>query len=212
MAIISAVDFRLGTLKPWTANLVLTEGDGTDAFLDAVIAQITSQVESDLNDDFEPAGGDPDETIDVDSFGTFTLYLPRRTRALTSVSTRDVSSVLTLQLVTTYSLRSSLNAAGTGFNPSGGADRLVALTGLTTYGWPYGHRSVQLVGKFGWAAPPDGVKRLVALRVYDYVKATGDPLSTVVQRATIDQTLTMGPSREMEELEERYRNMGVLVG
>ena len=35
---IAAADFRLGTLKPYTSGLALTEADGTDAYLDLIIA------------------------------------------------------------------------------------------------------------------------------------------------------------------------------
>ena len=55
---IAAADFRLGTLKSYTTGLALTEADGTNAYLDLVIASVTTQVELDLHDDFEPPNPD----------------------------------------------------------------------------------------------------------------------------------------------------------
>ena len=83
--------------EPWTANVVLTEADGSDAYLDLIISQVTTQIELDLDDDFEPAGGDPDETIFVQGTIGSRLYVPRRVRVLTSVSS-SLSGTLTLLL------------------------------------------------------------------------------------------------------------------
>ena len=74
--------------EPWTANVVLTEADGSDAYLDLIISQVTTQIELDLDDDFEPAGGDPDETIFVQGTIGSRLYVPRRVRVLTVGVTR----------------------------------------------------------------------------------------------------------------------------
>jgi hypothetical protein len=209
MAYIAAADFRELGQEVWTANLLLTEGDGTDAYIDACIALATSRVQEDLNDDFEPPSPDNDITIDVDGWGGSTLYVPRRIRSITSLSTRDSTGTLTLESATTYRVISSLNAGGTGL--MGGFDQIEALTGLTSVGWPWGIQTVRLVGKFGWSAVPEDVKRLVAIYTYELVKSRVDPTFTITQRTTVDGVLTFGESLEVAAIVGRYRKEEVRV-
>jgi hypothetical protein len=206
MSYIAAADFRERTVKPYCANLILGETDGTDAYMDLVIAQVTARVELDLADDFEPPNPDNDETIDVDARGGYRLYTPRRVRSSTTVSARNPWVIAyTAQASTAYRLRKSLNAAGTAMADGQKRDWLDAMPGLTTGSWPNGAAAVQLVGKFGWAAVPDDIKRMVALKVYDQIKGSTDPLSRITQRQTIDATITYGPSQEVTEISDRYR-------
>jgi hypothetical protein len=207
---VSAVDFRLGSLRPYTAGLALAENDGTDAYLDLVIASVVTGVELDLHDDFEPPTPDTDETIVTAGNGLSTWYPPRRVRSLTSVSTRSSSGVLSASASTTYRLDRSLNAAGTAMVDGRKLDSLVLLAGSTLMSWPDEPGSIELVGKFGWAAVPDDVKRLVALRTYGMVKAKADPLTTIVQRTTIDAVMTFGPSAEEREIVDRYARFAVM--
>ena len=76
MSFFPAADFRLRSMKPHTTNLVLTEEDATDDYLDLVIAEVGSRVELDLDDDFEPPEPDADETIDIDGNGLHILVPP----------------------------------------------------------------------------------------------------------------------------------------
>ena len=212
MAYIAAADFRERTVKPYCANLLLSENDGLDAYIDLVIAQVVTQVELDLADDFEPPGGDADETIDVTGWGTTRLYLPRRTRSLTSVATRYAwETTFTTQASTAYRLHKSLNAAGTAMVDGQKSDWLDALIGHSLGGWPAGSETVRLVGKFGWAAVPDDIKRLVALKTYDLIKGSADPLSRIVQRQTLDATITFGPSPEIDAITARYQRTPALA-
>ena len=217
MAYIAAADLRERTVKSYCANLILSETDGLDAYIDLIIAQVTTQVELDLSDDFEPAGGDPDETLDVDGSGEARLYVPRRVRSLTTVKTRDALGVLTAQVSTLWRLRKSLNAAGTAMFDGRRIDYLDVIDGkaLLTVGtfWPEGTQTVELVGKFGWAAVPDDIKRLVALKVYDTIKGNADPLSRIIQRQTLDATITYGTSSEAADIEARYtRTLPAVIG
>ena len=72
-------------------------------------------------------------------------------------------------------------------------------------------QTVRLVGKFGWAAVPEDIKRLVALKVYDQIKGNADPLSRIVQRQTLDATITYGPSSEVTDIMNRYRRSPALA-
>ena len=173
---------------------------------------MTARVEADLRDDFEPPTPDSDVALDVDGTGTWLLYLPRRVRSLTTVQTRDSYGTLTTQTATSYRLKGSLNAAGTAMADGAKLDWLEALEGLSTIVWPYGTSTVCLTGKYGWAAVPTDIKRLVALRVYDLAKAKADPLSNITQRTTADATIILGDSREIADIEARYRRDEVMVG
>jgi hypothetical protein len=206
MAYVAADDFREETRKPWTRGLTLTEGDANEAELDLVIAQVAGLVELELDDDFDPPNPDVDETIVLEGTIGSRLWVPRRVRSLTSVGTRSLAGVVTALAATAYRLHSSLNGAGTamldGYRKRDWLDSLSSTT--------WADDGVQLVGKFGWAAPPNDVRRLVALRVYDMVKPTGDPLSTVAQRVTSDGSLVLGESREMARIVAAYgRRMAV---
>ena len=213
MAYIAAADFRERTVKPYCAGLILGETDGIDAYVDLIIAQMVTQVELDLADDFEPPGGDADETIFADGWGTTRLYAPRRIRSLTTVETRMsyLTTFVTQSSTTAYRLRKSLNAAGTAMIDGSTSDWLDALPGLAYGVWPWGAETVRLTGKFGWAAVPDDIKRLVALKVYDQIKGTSDPLSRIVQRQTLDATITYGPPEEITAIEARYRRQPSLA-
>jgi len=210
MSYVAAADFRERTVKPYCANLMLGESDGLDAYIDLIIAQVTTQVELDLADDFDPPNPDTDEVISVDGSGWSRLYLPRRVRSLTTVETRALE-VFTVQASTTWRLRKSLNTAGTAMVEGRVSDWLDAVS-LSTSVWPPGADTVRLTGKFGWAVVPDDIKRLVALRVYDQIKGQADPLSRIVQRTTADAILTYGPSQEVTDIMERYQRTPLVVG
>ena len=212
MAYIAAADFRERTVKPYCANLILSETDGLDPYIDLVIAQVTTQVELDLADDFEPAPGDADEAIDVDGWNSSRLYSPRRIRALTTVQTRlSWLTTYVTESSTSYRIKKSLNAAGTAMIDGSTSDWLDALAGLSTGVWPMGAGTVKLTGKFGWAAVPDDIKRLVALKTYDLIKGSADPLSRIVQRQTLDATITFGPSPEIDAITARYQRTPALA-
>jgi hypothetical protein len=215
VAYVAAADFREKNQKPWTANILLTEGDGSDAFIDLVVAQVTRQVELDLDDDFEPAVGDADETLELDGSGSVRQYIPRRVRALTSVSTRATDGVLTAQPSTLWRLHKSMNATGTVMEGSVDHLDIIATKTLLVAGsvWPYGTQTVQLVGKFGWAVVPDDIKRLVALRTYDVIRTTRDPYGRVTQKSTVDAVFTYEEiGREERMILERYGRDPVAVG
>lgn len=212
MAYIAAADFRERTVKPYCNNLILGETDGSDAYLDLLIAQVTTQVELDLADDFEPPGGDADEAIDVDGWNSSRLYTPRRVRSLTTVQTRlSYLTTYVTEAATSYRIKKSLDAAGTSMIDGSTSDWLDALVGLSTGVWPMGAGTVKLTGKFGWAAVPTDIKRLVALKVYAIIKGSGDPLTQIIQRQTLDATITYGPPGEITDIEARYRRNPALA-
>ena len=208
MSYIAAADFRERTVAPYCAGLILGETDGLDSYIDLIITRVVTQVELDLGDDFEPAGGDPDETVECDGSGRARMYTPRRVRSLTTVKLRATDGTLTTQASTAYRLHSSLSG-GTAMLDGARLDYLEHLTDV----WPLGTQTVQLVGKFGWSAVPTDIKRLVALKVYDIIKGNADPLSRIIQRQTLDATITYGPPEEITALENRYRrSLPVYVG
>ncbi len=203
MAYVAATDFRERTQKSWCANLILIESDCTDALLDLHIAQMAAHIETELDDDFDPPTPDNDETINVDGTLGSRLYVPRRTRSLTTVSSQPLLGSVTLIASTSYRLHSSLNAAGTAMVGRAKRDWIDSLSG-TTWNSPGG---IQLVGKFGWSAVPTDIKRLVALRVYRLIKSSSDPLTTIAQRTTADAIITYGPSQEETRIVDRYSRL-----
>jgi hypothetical protein len=210
VAYVTAADFRERTVKPHCTNLILNEADGLDAYIDLIITQVSTQVELDLADDFEPPNPDTDEVISVDGSGWSRLYLPRRVRSLTTVETRALE-VFTVQTSTKWRLRKSLNTAGTAMVEGRVSDWIDAVS-LSTAVWPFGADTVRLTGKFGWAVVPDDIKRLVALKTYDLIKGNGDPLSRIIQRQTLDATITYGPSAEVTDIMSRYQRTPLVVG
>jgi len=210
VAYIAAADFRERTVKPYCTNLILGESDGLDAYVDLIITQVSTQVELDLADDFDPPSPDTDEVISVDGSGWSRLYMPRRVRSLTTVETR-LLEVFTVQASTKWRLRKSLNTAGTAMIEGRVSDWLDAVS-LSTSVWPYGADTVRLTGKFGWAAVPDDIKRLVALKTYDLIKGNADPLSRIIQRQTLDATITYGASTEVTDIMSRYQRTPLVVG
>ena len=210
MTYLAPADFRERTVKPYCKQLELAEGEASDAQLTTLIAQVASRVEIDLHDRFDPPDPDADETYDLDGSGLQKLHLPWRVRSITSVSTRDDAGTLTAQAAGAYRLRQSLNAAGTAMLHGRRLDWLIGLT-LSTGVWPLGTNTVRIVGKVGWAAVPDDVKRLVALGVYDLVKPLDDPLNRVTARSSLDATFTYGAPREAVEIASRYVRAQVMV-
>ena len=138
------------------------------------------------------------------------MYLPRRVRSLTTVETRALE-VYTVQASTKWRLRKSLNSTNTAMIEGRVSDWLDAVS-LSTSIWPAGADTVRLTGKFGWAAVPDDIKRLVALKTYDIIKGNADPLSRIVQRQTLDATVTYGPSSEITDIMGRYQRTPLVVG
>lgn len=210
MAYVAPADFREQTRKPWTQGLLLDESLVDDYFED-VIALVQERIDDELGDTFEPPSPDDDITLDLNAYGGRRLYLPRRIRSITSVSTRDLNGTLTAEAATLWRATSSLTG---GEFADGPYDYLELIPGqyLSTGWWPYGAQTVQVVGKFGWPAPPDDIKRLTALYVYDYVKPKDHPLTNVESRTTLEGTIVYGPSEEIERIRDRYRRKAVLVG
>jgi hypothetical protein len=223
MTYVAAADFRERLLKPWTQNLLLAEADAPDTYLDLCIAQMATQVELDLDDDFDPPSPDNDETLELHGSGHVRQYFPRRVRSITAVNLRATDGTLGAVGTGYYRLRQSLNAGGTAMVDGAKDDYLELLKALPgslvwPYGgwvgvWPYGVNTVQVIGKFGWGAVPADIKRLVALRVYSMVKAKADPLTTITQRSTVDAVITYGPSTEELDIVNRYtRALPVTLG
>jgi hypothetical protein len=200
-------DFLEVTAKPWCRNLIVGEGD-VPALATAIV-QVTSRIEHELQDDFEPPNPDNDVVFEVDGSGQCRLYCPRRIRSITSVKLRDSAGALTVQDTGTYRVSASLNAAGTAMVDQAKQDWLEVIPSrmLSTGAdyWPVGPQTVQLTGKFGWGVVPDDIKRLVALQVYALVRPSADPLTTVQQVNYGDHVEVRGESREAAEIVKQYR-------
>lgn len=216
MAYVTPGDLLAKSKKSWAQGYLLTEADGDATYIASVIADVEAWVDLTLDDDFEPAGGDPDVTLDVDGSGMPRLYIPKRVRSITTVELRAADGTLTVQAATLYRLRSSISNGVL----AGGADYLELIGSLSTTGgaWPYGINAVKLTGKFGWAAPPSEIKRLVALLTFDRVKAKNGNLRRTEQLQTRDATYTFVDPEdvqtgitEADDIIYRYSRRGLVT-
>ena len=197
MAYVTAADLSQKSKKSWAQGFLLSEADGDATFVASVIADVETRVNQMLDDDFEPEAGDADVTLEVSGSGTSRLYMPRRVRSITTVKTRAVTGTLTTEAATSYRLHSSLNAAGTQMVDNSHLDWIDIIQPLSVGSvWPKGWQSVQVVGKFGWASAPSEIKRLVAMLVYDDIKAKNSNLYRAERLSTDQQTIVFAPPDE----------------
>ena len=191
MTYIAAADLRESSQAEFAHGCVISSADvSTDALLDAIIARVSARIDDELNDHFEP---EDNQTYDVDGDGTRRLYLPKRTRNIDSVSTRDADGTLTAETVV-WRLRSSLNAAGTA--RVGDFDWLDIIPGRTLSTgavWPEGPQTVRVIGDFSWvtSSVPSEIKRLTALITYDTAKTRGAHAGYAERISTQDTTYLM---------------------
>lgn len=210
-----SADFREGTKKDYCFGLELSPSDAPDAELTTAITRLSERVDLVTNDHFE---SETAATFEIDGSGETRLYLPRRVRSVTTVKTRDLDGVLTLELAASYRLHSSLNAAGT--ETEGDFDWIGVIPGqvLVNGGkvWPDGVQTVQVVGNFSWAATPTDIKRLVALLVWHNFKPIQADLRLSQRWQTQDATYERAESEpfgipEADELVARYRRPDLIL-
>lgn len=218
MAYVLPADFRTETQQSWTQGLTLDESVN-DTYLTSVIALVQEDLENDLNDTFEPPSPDNDITLLVNSWGTRRLDVPRAIRSITTLKTRQNDGTLILQAATDYRVIQSANNPDMGDAELDYVDILPGqtLTGDVSSEWPYGAQTVELVGKFGRATTPTGIKRLTSLLVYDYVKKSPNQ-RRIASFETRDVRYTPIPEEgdssgmaEVDGLRARYRRVPVLV-
>ena len=209
MSYIEAADLIEPTAAPFSQGVRLTERDGTETYIQEVIDEIIrGRVDALLGDTFEPALGDPDETLELAGAGGTRLFLPRSVRSITTVKTRNSSGALTLESATTYRLTSSVSG---GTAKVGVIDALDAVQYLSTGGWPIGPQTVQVVGKFGFTTPPHDVKRLTAKLTYQYFRPASMSGTSIQTRQTADGTITFGTDAETEAILRVYDRFEVMA-
>lgn len=224
MAYVAVADFRTGTLAEYCVGLTLSTTEASDAQLTAAITRISTRIDQYTNDHFESASA----TYDLNGSGTSRIYLPARATAITSVSTRDYASNLTVQASTAYRFHSSLNAAGSAVvDDYDWVDVIPGqyLTSVSTpwtdpdysaAAWPAGAQTIRVIGTFGWLVTPPEIKRATALLVYNSVKPIRNDLglaqSWTTTDASFDRSVTT-PSGlpEVDEIVSRYRRDAYLL-
>lgn len=170
-AYIDPDDFRTATAKWYTTGILLTTAQAGDTILEQTIAHVSQQLDEWTGDHFLPE----EASIDLRGTGGTILTLPRRTRSISALKTRDHDGVLTAEASTAYRLCSSLNSDGTDFSEEHIYDYVEMIpqeflndgTGV----WPAGNKTVQVTGAFGWAATPEAIKRACALAVWNILAA-----------------------------------------
>lgn len=193
MALLSASDFRADTLAEYCTGFALTE-EIEDGAITAAVSRLTARLADWTNDTWESSG----ETLELSvRAASDTLRLPKRTRSVTTVKTRDTNGTLTTQASTVYRLRSSLNS--TGDAEVGAYDALeIVGTGLASvtpsgWAWPEGTNTVQVAGTFGWATAPADAKYALAELVWDHFKSKRGDLRRAARVSTQDSTIEYLP-------------------
>lgn len=213
MAYLTSAEFRIDSQAEYCSGLTLTLLEAPDINLTLAIARMSQRFDNATNDHFETA---TPVTLTLRGNGTSILDLPRRTTAVTSVTTLDYTGSSTTQTSTLWRLHSSLNSTGSAIAYDGVLDwlevtsgqYLLGITGTSGYYWPTAANAVTVIGTFGWTVTPTDVKRAVALLVYDQFKPEADILrranqlsdaGTIYQLSTSDTGLP-----EVDAIIEQY--------
>lgn len=193
MALLTASDFRADTLAEYCTGFALGE-EFESAAITSAITRLTERLSDWTNDVWESSA----ETLELSVHSaTSTLRLPKRTRGITTVKTRNTNGVETTQAATVYRLRSSLNTSGTAETGTFDALEIVG-TGLASvtpsgWAWPQGINTVQVAGTFGWATAPADAKYALAELVWDHFKSKRGDLRRASRVSTQDSTVEYLP-------------------
>lgn len=189
MTYIAPSDLRLATLAEFAYGLDLTTTEAPDAALTIAIASISQRIDNLTDDHFESESRTFE--LDVNDWSN-RLYIPRRTRAVSTVKTRSADGTLTTESSSVYRLFSSLDSTGTFRLDNNGLDRLEIIgdpvLGTSSYlasgngCWPMGTQVVQVTGTFSWATTPGDIKWAVARLCYARFKES---------RADLDRAETL---------------------
>jgi len=145
--------------------LDLTTGEAPDSQVTAAIAAASTRLDQWTDDHFEPENA---LTLDLDGRGRPKLFLPKRIRALTSISFKLSDATFLAQTYTpAYEMISSV--AGSAVDISG-MDYIEIVPGQIMGNglsvWPQGPKRVRIVGDFSWPSTPDRIKEAVAVLVW----------------------------------------------
>lgn len=216
MAYVLPAAFREPSLEWYTrGGYTLTDSEAETGELTAAIAAMSSLIDYETYDHYE-AETAATLTLDVTGYPT-QLYLPKRVRTVTSVKTVAADGAETTEVVGTYRVHSSLNAAGTDMQDGGMLDWIEVLTGFSTGRYfPQGTGTVKVTGNFSWTAVPELIKRAVAVLVYDHFKPAGDQLRTAQQwtsaEVAVNRSLTTPTGLpEVDRIIEQYNRGAALV-
>lgn len=183
MAYIADTDLRSGTLYPYISVPSTGSGAVSTGRLQAMIGAAQTVVDTYTHDHFEPTTG----TLRVQASAESNfLYLPKRVRAVATVSNYDYADVLTSVTSDYFEIESSLDIAGTNLIGATGRDGLLLRKWLPvgTGRWPAYPSYVDVTGSFDWAAVPEEVKLATALLVWRNCNAEIPPGVTRVESAT----------------------------
>jgi len=165
-------DFRTASLAEFCYGLDLTVTEAPDAVLTAAIASASARIDSMTNDHFESES--LTYNLDVSS-PSMRIYMPKRVRSVSTVSTRWFDGSLTVENSAAYRMYSSLTPAGDLRITKAGVDHIETIPNgqalsMGSWYWPVGQQTVQVVGTFSWGVTPGDIKRATARLVYNRIK------------------------------------------
>ena len=190
MAYLTAADFDPDSLNEACQGYDL--GDVDPAKITAAIARLSQRLDDLCEDHFE---NENELALDLDSWASSRLILPKRCTSVTTVKLRDETGTLgAAQPVAAFRLHSSLYL-GTSRRFGTDLDWLETVplsTGLvdstSAYLWPQGPQTVQVVGDFGWLAVPSDIKAALAQMVWDHFSAQAGALGRTEQLSANGET------------------------
>jgi hypothetical protein len=113
-------------------------------------------------------------TVTADGEDNPWLWMPKRVRAVVSITVRYPGGAVVSVPSTSYTYESFTGD----YSQIAHGSKVSIISGLYVWptGWPGDVQNVAVTGSFGWPTTPDEVRRAVSLMVWDVVKPQGDIL------------------------------------
>jgi len=206
---------RNGTLYPYVRVPSSGIGAVTDARLTSMIVAASNIIDTFTNDHFEASAA---ATIRVHGTAELKLMLPKRVRAITSVSVVDYAGTVTAFDSTYWRIHTSFKSvSGTNIIQSPTGTDALELKKFLTVGdwignWPAPPSYIEIVGDFDWLATPEIVKWAAATLVWSWCRSDFPPGTEEVDSGSVSlrRGRTPGWSTGLREVDDALRSAGMV--
>lgn len=202
MAYLTPSDFRPTSVTWPCLGITFEIGEVSDANLTGLIAEMSHRFDRYTGDHYE---AETAATVTVDGEDNTRLWMPKRIRAVTSISVTYPGGSPSVVSSTTYTFEVFADDFAQ-------IDHESYIDGSSA--WPAGVANIAVVGNFSWATTVSEVKRAVALACWERVRPVGDALRYGAE-IQVDGSTVMVPvsspfSRipEAQELADMFRRKG----
>lgn len=177
MAYITYSDLRSATaLYPYLTVPSSGNGSVADARLTSMIAAATQAIDTYCRDHFEATAS---TTLRLQGQGSYYLDLPKRVRAVTTVSVVDYAGTSTSFSSSYWRIHTSLDSISGSNIIQSGQDQLELVQDLTVGNasgrWPYPPYKIEVTGDWDWATVPEAVKYAACVLVWSWCQSTLPP-------------------------------------